>query len=71
VYRGLIELLKSEHEIASIMSHEISHALLRHNAEKITYFLPIVFSVYLISLIGVDLSLMAYSVFSFRVVITS
>jgi metalloendopeptidase OMA1, mitochondrial len=63
VYRGLIELLKNEQEIAAVMSHEISHALLRHNAEKITYFLPVVFSVYLISLIGLDLSIIAYSVF--------
>lgn len=34
VYKGIIDLTSNIHELATVMSHEVAHALLRHGAER-------------------------------------
>ncbi len=36
VYTGLLKVAKSESQLATVMSHEIAHAIARHGAEKMS-----------------------------------
>ncbi|NWF66552.1 MAG: M48 family metallopeptidase, partial [Campylobacterales bacterium] len=36
VYEGILKIAKSDSELATVISHEIAHALLRHGAERMS-----------------------------------
>ncbi len=36
VYRGLLETVKSEHQLAGVLAHEIGHSMAHHSAKKFT-----------------------------------
>lgn len=36
VYRGLLEAVKSEHQLAGVIAHEIGHSMAHHSAKKFT-----------------------------------
>jgi len=37
VYSGILRAVKNDDELASILGHELSHAVLQHSAENLTY----------------------------------
>ncbi|MCP4971074.1 MAG: M48 family metallopeptidase [Arcobacter sp.] len=36
VYTGILQVAKNEHQLATVISHEIAHALARHGAERVS-----------------------------------
>ncbi len=37
VYKGLVDFVKSDDELAAVLGHEMAHVILRHGAEKISW----------------------------------
>ena len=37
VYKGLVNFVKSDDELAAVLGHEMAHVILRHGAEKISW----------------------------------
>lgn len=41
VYTGILELAENDNELATVMAHEIAHAIARHGAERMTQMLTV------------------------------
>jgi len=51
VFTGILKFLKTDDGAASIIGHEIAHALLRHHAERLTKYYMVIFSEDILSII--------------------
>lgn len=50
-FRGLLEILEYEGEVAGVMAHEISHALLKHGAERMSFMQTMQLMMFLVRII--------------------
>ncbi|WFD07548.1 metalloendopeptidase [Malassezia vespertilionis] len=57
VFTGILPVCKNDDGLATVLSHEISHQLARHSAEKMSGYKVLMIGTFLLDILGIDIGL--------------